>query len=146
MAFMNISVWAFMNISVTKQEKSRACLLVFLMEIMLMSSRLACVEGRCQGYNEYRNMFNAGRHFTTFLLPHGAPPALRPLISDVVGTFENCSLNTRELVTWMDKVVHLYRTGRYLNRTAAKDFETSKFAWGRFCIYWTNQRSVCLWD
>ncbi|PVD25591.1 hypothetical protein C0Q70_13249 [Pomacea canaliculata] len=89
------------------------------------TKRLACVEGRCQGYNEYRNMFNAGRHFTTFLLPHGAPPALRPLISDVVGTFENCSLTTRELVTWMDKVVHLYKTGRYLNRTAAKDFETS---------------------
>lgn len=89
------------------------------------TKRLKCVEGRCQGYNEYRNMFNAGRHFTTFLLPHGAPPGLRPLIDHVVSVYENCSLTSKELVTRMDKIVQMYKTGRYLNRTLPGDFVTS---------------------
>ncbi|KAK7487004.1 hypothetical protein BaRGS_00021674, partial [Batillaria attramentaria] len=89
------------------------------------TKRLKCQEGRCRGYNEYRNMFNAGRHFTTFLLPHGAPPGLRPLIDHVVSVYENCSLTTKELVSRMDKIVQLYKTGRYLNRTLPEDFATS---------------------
>ncbi|KAL8580760.1 hypothetical protein ACOMHN_018432 [Nucella lapillus] len=88
------------------------------------TKRLPCVEGRCKDYNEYRNMFNAGRHFTTFLLPHGAPATLRPLIDAVVSAYETCSLTTRQLTQRMDRIVHLYRSGAYLNRSLSADFGT----------------------
>jgi protein kinase domain-containing protein len=71
-------------------------------------------------------MFNAGRHFTTFLLPHGAPPTLRPLIDRVVKAFQTCTSTTKELVAKMDKVVQLYKSGAYLNRSRPEQFQTSK--------------------
>ena len=88
-------------------------------------NRLKCVCGRCHGYNEYHNMYNAGRHFTTILLPYGAPLGLQSLVMQVVKAYETCSLDTKQLLVLMKHVVAAYRTGKHLNR-AKSDRPTSK--------------------
>uniref|UniRef100_UPI003AB0E1E7 extracellular tyrosine-protein kinase PKDCC-like n=1 Tax=Centroberyx gerrardi TaxID=166262 RepID=UPI003AB0E1E7 len=45
---------------------------------------LPCSGGRCAGINEKRNLYNAYRFFFTYLLPHSAPPSLRPLLDRIL--------------------------------------------------------------
>lgn len=80
------------------------------------TKRLSCLNSRCVGYNENRNIFNGGRHFTTFLLPHGAPERLKPLVNRVVHGYSNLTMNSRQLLSLMDKIVHMYSSGSYLQR------------------------------
>uniref|UniRef100_A0A8C2T8F7 Extracellular tyrosine-protein kinase PKDCC n=1 Tax=Coturnix japonica TaxID=93934 RepID=A0A8C2T8F7_COTJA len=55
------------------------------MEFPARNFTLPCsVEGRCQNMNEKRNLYNAYRFFFTYLLPHSAPPSLRPLLDKIV--------------------------------------------------------------
>lgn len=77
----------------------------------------SCTHRRCVEYNEKRNIFNAGRHFVTFLLPHGAPARLRPFISDVVSAYSDLTLTCKQLLDLMIKVTELYKSGWYMNRT-----------------------------
>ncbi|XP_046338858.2 extracellular tyrosine-protein kinase PKDCC-like [Haliotis rufescens] len=100
-----------------KCQEDRDCSLHF--SSSNFTKRMPCLHGRCNGFNEMRNTFNAGRHFTTFLLPHGAPPLLKSLIDRVVDAYENLSLDSRQLVDNMEKIVSLYKSGSHLNRTAA---------------------------
>ena len=80
---------------------------------------MPCVEGKCVGYNEQRNLFNAGRHFTTFLLPHGAPVLLRPTIDQLVEAYEQLTMDSGQLVDKLGKVVDMYTRGWYLNRSSS---------------------------
>ncbi|NXJ11957.1 PKDCC kinase, partial [Odontophorus gujanensis] len=55
------------------------------MEFPARNFTLPCsVEGWCQNMNEKRNLYNAYRFFFTYLLPHSAPPSLRPLLDKIV--------------------------------------------------------------
>lgn len=63
-----------------------------------------------------KNLFNGGRHFTTFLLLHGAPESLRPLVDRVVDGYSNLTLNSRQILRLMKKIKSLYISGKYLNR------------------------------
>ncbi|KAK6181547.1 hypothetical protein SNE40_009378 [Patella caerulea] len=88
------------------------------------TKHLSCIGGYCLGYNEHRNLFNTGRHFTTFLLPHGAPLLLKPHIEQVVNAYSNLTLNSGLLVDKMNTIVNLYKSGNYLNRTAPEQHKT----------------------
>ncbi|XP_076100653.1 extracellular tyrosine-protein kinase PKDCC-like isoform X1 [Mytilus galloprovincialis] len=81
------------------------------------SLRISCQNLKCVGHNEKKNIFNAGRHFTTFLLPHGVPIGLQPLVDRVVHGYSNVTMNTKQLLHLMDKIVLMYGSGSYLNRT-----------------------------
>ncbi|XP_045185763.2 extracellular tyrosine-protein kinase PKDCC-like isoform X1 [Mercenaria mercenaria] len=81
------------------------------------SKRTNCRHGRCVKYNEMKNLFNAGRHFVIFLLPHGAPVRLQPIIDGIVEGYANLTMSSEELMKQMNKLVALYQSGWYLNRT-----------------------------
>ncbi|KAK3092758.1 hypothetical protein FSP39_006941 [Pinctada imbricata] len=81
------------------------------------SRRGVCRKYRCHGYNEKRNIFNGGRHFTTFLLPHGAPELLRPLVRTVVDAYSNVTMKPKQILAVLERIVLLYSEGKYLNRT-----------------------------
>ena len=93
---------------------------------VILFCRTPCVEGRCQGFNEKKNVFNAARHFTTFLLPHGAPFNLRPDIDDIVVAYSNATLPAGQLLRMLDAVVDRYRNGDYLYRRP-EDKNASEF-------------------
>lgn len=88
------------------------------------TQRLPCIHGKCLGYNEKRNLFNGARHFTTYLLPHGAPPTLRGLVNKTIDGFSNLTANAGQLMALMNRILQSFKTGRYLNRTSAEDYQT----------------------
>lgn len=81
------------------------------------SQKSLCQHRRCVQYNEKRNLFNAGRHFVTILLPHGAPLRLQPIINSVMNGYTNLTMTSEELLSQMNKIVALYKSGWYLNRS-----------------------------
>lgn len=77
---------------------------------------LTCsAQGLCEGMNEKRNLYNAYRFFFTYLLPHSAPPALRPLLDEIVNATGELSWDAAETLAQLEKVLHLYRSGQYLH-------------------------------
>uniref|UniRef100_A0A915JV55 Uncharacterized protein n=1 Tax=Romanomermis culicivorax TaxID=13658 RepID=A0A915JV55_ROMCU len=50
---------------------------------------LKCINSRCSGFNERKNVFNAAKHFTTFLLPYGAPDTLKNRVEELIAKFQN---------------------------------------------------------
>lgn len=77
--------------------------------------------GRCRGYNEKQNIFHAGRHFVSFLLPHGAPWSLRPRVDAVVTAFANVTWDSERLLRELEEIHRLFVSGEYLDRRAADD-------------------------
>ncbi|ELW71684.1 Protein kinase domain-containing protein, cytoplasmic [Tupaia chinensis] len=59
---------------------------------------LCSAQGWCEGMNEKRNLYNAYRFFFTYLLPHSAPPSLRPLLDSIVNA--TASLLSSPPVIW----------------------------------------------
>ena len=78
---------------------------------------MKCRNKTCVGFNENKNMFNGARQFTTYLLPHGAPTSLRPLVDQLVDGFSNLTMTVDQLLMRMSQVVDSYSSGKYLNRT-----------------------------
>ncbi|XP_063015432.1 extracellular tyrosine-protein kinase PKDCC-like [Melospiza melodia melodia] len=74
------------------------------------------VAGKCEGINEKKNLFNAYRYFFTYLLPHSAPPALRPLLSDILNATGDLRYGINETLRAFEKVLHLYKSGLYLQK------------------------------
>ncbi|XP_014727498.1 PREDICTED: extracellular tyrosine-protein kinase PKDCC-like [Sturnus vulgaris] len=72
--------------------------------------------GKCEGINEKKNLFNAYRYFFTYLLPHSAPPALRPLLSDILNATGDLRYGINETLRAFEKVLHLYKSGLYLQK------------------------------
>ncbi|XP_031448736.1 extracellular tyrosine-protein kinase PKDCC-like [Phasianus colchicus] len=72
--------------------------------------------GKCEGINEKRNLFNAYRYFFTYLLPHSAPPALQPFLSDILNATGNLRYGINETLRAFEKVLHLYKSGLYLQK------------------------------
>ncbi|XP_073690764.1 extracellular tyrosine-protein kinase PKDCC [Garra rufa] len=67
-----------------------------------------------------RNLYNAYRFFFTYLLPHSAPSALRPLLDKIVNSTGELIWGTDETLVQLEKVLDIYRNGHYLkNNTQA---------------------------
>lgn len=86
-----------------------------------------CIQNRCIEYNEKKNVFNAGRHFVTFLLPHGAPKTLRPIIEEITDAYSNLTMTSGQLLKKMERLKKLYQTGAYLDRSSMADSQTGHF-------------------
>ncbi|XP_010865890.1 extracellular tyrosine-protein kinase PKDCC [Esox lucius] len=84
------------------------------MEFPARNFSLPCSRGRCLGINEKRNLYNAYRFFFTYLLPHSAPPTLRPLLDKIVNSTGELKWGIDETLLQLEKVLHLYRNGFYL--------------------------------
>ncbi|KAI4883449.1 hypothetical protein NFI96_023567 [Prochilodus magdalenae] len=95
-----------------------------LLEFPARNFTLQCSSGRCQGINEKRNLYNAYRFFFTYLLPHSAPPALRPLLDKIVNSTGELLWGTDETLAHLEKVLDVYRSGQYL----MNDTQTHKTA------------------
>lgn len=96
------------------------CDVVFSSANFTQSTR--CVHGKCIDFNEKKNIYNAGRLFVTFLLPHGAPQLLQPIVDKVVDGYNNLTLSSEQLLRLMNKITELYQSGWYLNRTKPDQF------------------------
>nr|XP_009935192.1 PREDICTED: protein kinase domain-containing protein, cytoplasmic-like [Opisthocomus hoazin] len=72
--------------------------------------------GKCEGINEKKNLFNAYRYFFTYLLPHSAPSALRPFLSDILNATGDLRYGINETLKAFEKVLHLYKSGLYLQK------------------------------
>ncbi|XP_046885713.1 extracellular tyrosine-protein kinase PKDCC [Hypomesus transpacificus] len=91
-----------------------------VMEFPARNFTLPCNRGRCVGINEKRNLYNAYRFFFTYLLPHSAPPALRPLLDKIVNSTGELVWGMDETLVQLENVLHQYRNGLYLqNNTQA---------------------------
>ncbi|XP_053167198.1 extracellular tyrosine-protein kinase PKDCC [Hemicordylus capensis] len=88
------------------------------MEFPARNFTLPCsVEGKCQRMNEKRNLYNAYRFFFTYLLPHSAPPSLRPLLDVIVNATGELQWGIDETAVHLERVLHLYKSGMYLQNT-----------------------------
>ncbi|XP_036429689.1 extracellular tyrosine-protein kinase PKDCC isoform X2 [Colossoma macropomum] len=85
-----------------------------LLEFPARNFTLQCSSGRCQGINEKRNLYNAYRFFFTYLLPHSAPTALRPLLDKIVNSTGELLWGTDETLAHLEKALDVYRSGQYL--------------------------------
>ncbi|XP_059799493.1 extracellular tyrosine-protein kinase PKDCC isoform X4 [Balaenoptera ricei] len=74
-------------------------------------------QGWCEAMNEKRNLYNAYRFFFTYLLPHSAPPSLRPLLDSIVNATGELTWGVDETLAQLEKVLHLYRSGQYLQNS-----------------------------
>ncbi|XP_069594346.1 extracellular tyrosine-protein kinase PKDCC-like isoform X1 [Ranitomeya imitator] len=84
------------------------CALTFPAKTFSMS----CSEsGQCMGSNEKRNLYNAYRFFFTYLLPHTAPPALRPLLEDIMNVTGDLHVGINETLEAFEDVLHMYKSG-----------------------------------
>ncbi|XP_029496702.1 extracellular tyrosine-protein kinase PKDCC-like isoform X1 [Oncorhynchus nerka] len=88
-----------------------------VMEFPARNFTLPCSRGRCLGINEKRNLYNAYRFFFTYLLPHSAPPTLRPLLDKIVNATGELIWGIDETLLQLEKVLHLYRNGFYLQNS-----------------------------
>lgn len=80
---------------------------------------LTCsLEGRCQNLNEKRNLYNAYRFFFTYLLPHSAPPSLRPFLDTIVNATGELRWGIDETLVQLEKVLYLYKNGLYLQNSS----------------------------
>nr|XP_012612164.1 extracellular tyrosine-protein kinase PKDCC isoform X2 [Microcebus murinus] len=96
-----------------------------VLEFPARNFTLPCsAQGWCEGMNEKRNLYNAYRFFFTYLLPHSAPPSLRPLLDSIVNATGELAWGVDETLTQLEKVLHLYRSGQYLqNSTTSSSTE-----------------------
>uniref|UniRef100_A0A8C6QXE7 Extracellular tyrosine-protein kinase PKDCC n=2 Tax=Nannospalax galili TaxID=1026970 RepID=A0A8C6QXE7_NANGA len=76
-------------------------------------------QGWCEDMNEKRNLYNAYRFFFTYLLPHSAPPSLRPLLDTIVNATGELTWGVDETLAQLETVLHLYRSGKYLQNSTA---------------------------
>ncbi|XP_042301556.1 extracellular tyrosine-protein kinase PKDCC-like [Sceloporus undulatus] len=73
-------------------------------------------QGKCEGINEKRNLFNAYRYFFTYLLPHTAPLTLQPILKDILNATGDLRYGANETLRAFQKVLHLYKSGLYLQK------------------------------
>ncbi|XP_029453785.1 extracellular tyrosine-protein kinase PKDCC-like [Rhinatrema bivittatum] len=86
-----------------------------ILEFPTKSFSLTCAAaGRCEGINEKRNLYNAYRFFFTYLLPHTAPPALKPFLYDIMNATGDLRYGINETLDAFEKVLYLYKSGLHL--------------------------------
>ncbi|XP_066535581.1 extracellular tyrosine-protein kinase PKDCC isoform X1 [Hoplias malabaricus] len=95
-----------------------------LLEFPARNFTLNCIGGHCLGINEKRNLYNAYRFFFTYLLPHSAPTALRPLLDKIVNSTGELLWGTEETLAHLQKALDMYKNGQYLvNETQMHETE-----------------------
>ncbi|XP_069493930.1 extracellular tyrosine-protein kinase PKDCC-like isoform X2 [Ambystoma mexicanum] len=84
--------------------------------------------GTCEGINEKRNLYNAYRYFFTYLLPHAAPPALQPLLYNIMNATGDLRHGISDTLRAFQNVLQLYKSGRYLHKRPRhlKDYTSLK--------------------
>ncbi|XP_072283766.1 extracellular tyrosine-protein kinase PKDCC-like [Pyxicephalus adspersus] len=75
--------------------------------------------GTCMGANEKRNLYNAYRFFFTYLLPHASPPALRPLLQDIMNATGDLRFGIHETLKAFEDVLSFYKSG--MNQSSTLD-------------------------
>ncbi|NP_001401172.1 extracellular tyrosine-protein kinase PKDCC isoform 2 precursor [Mus musculus] len=80
-------------------------------------------QGWCEGMNEKRNLYNAYRFFFTYLLPHSAPPSLRPLLDSIVNATGELAWGVDETLAQLETALHLFRSGQYLQNSTSSRAE-----------------------
>ncbi|XP_040188367.1 extracellular tyrosine-protein kinase PKDCC-like [Rana temporaria] len=84
------------------------------------SFAVACsTGGTCMGANEKRNLYNAYRFFFTYLLPHASPPALRPLLQDIMNATGDLRFGIHETLKAFEDVLSYYKSG--MNQSWTQD-------------------------
>ena len=91
-----------------------------LVSVPFSFHRTECKAGRCVGYNERKNIFNAARHFTTFLLPHGEPETLKQQIHVMTAAYSNATMSAQQLLDHLNTVIEEFKSGHYLHREVTK--------------------------
>lgn len=86
-----------------------------LLQFPLRNFTLRCSPSRiCEGLNEMRNLYNAYRYFFTYLLPHQAPPLLKPLIHQIMNSTGDLKQSINETLVAFEEVLHMYKSGLHL--------------------------------
>uniref|UniRef100_A0A8C1WLZ7 Extracellular tyrosine-protein kinase PKDCC n=1 Tax=Cyprinus carpio TaxID=7962 RepID=A0A8C1WLZ7_CYPCA len=85
------------------------------LQFPLRNFTLRCSPSRiCEGLNEMRNLYNAYRYFFTYLLPHQAPPLLKPLIHQIMNSTGDLKQSINETLVAFEEVLHMYKSGLHL--------------------------------
>ncbi|XP_058605580.1 extracellular tyrosine-protein kinase PKDCC isoform X2 [Onychostoma macrolepis] len=86
-----------------------------LLQFPLRNFTLQCSPSRtCEGLNEMKNLYNAYRYFFTYLLPHQAPPLLKPLIHQIMNSTGDLKQSINETLVAFEEVLHMYKSGLHL--------------------------------
>ncbi|KAG1972530.1 extracellular tyrosine-protein kinase PKDCC [Pimephales promelas] len=86
-----------------------------LLQFPLRNFTLRCPPSKiCEGLNELRNLYNAYRYFFTYLLPHQAPPLLKPLIHQIMNSTGDLKQSINETLVAFEEVLHAYKSGLHL--------------------------------
>ncbi|ELT95075.1 hypothetical protein CAPTEDRAFT_134027 [Capitella teleta] len=86
---------------------------------------VTCVNGRCAGFNQRKNIFNAGRYFTSLLLAPGTPQHLEQRVAEVVAAFSHATWEAERLLQHLASIVDDYSSGAYMQRRQPDDHATS---------------------
>ncbi|XP_052386448.1 extracellular tyrosine-protein kinase PKDCC-like [Carassius gibelio] len=112
------------------------------MQFPLRSFTLRCSPSRiCEGLNEMRNLYNAYRYFFTYLLPHQAPPLLKPLIHQIMNSTGDLKQSINETLVAFEEVLHMYKSGLHLENlppSVTRDYAVLK---GMRSV--TNMEYIC---
>uniref|UniRef100_A0A672RD29 Extracellular tyrosine-protein kinase PKDCC n=1 Tax=Sinocyclocheilus grahami TaxID=75366 RepID=A0A672RD29_SINGR len=85
------------------------------LQFPLRNFTLRCSSSRiCEGLNEMRNLYNAYRYFFTYLLPHQAPPLLKPLTDQIMNSTGDMKQSVNETLVAFEEVLHMYKSGLQL--------------------------------
>ncbi|XP_056623266.1 extracellular tyrosine-protein kinase PKDCC [Triplophysa dalaica] len=86
-----------------------------LLQFPLRNFTLRCSPSRiCEGLNEMRNLYNAYRYFFTYLLPHQAPPLLKPLLEKIMNSTGDLKQCINETLVDFEEVLRMYKSGLHL--------------------------------
>ena len=77
---------------------------------------MRCTGGKCHRWHDAKNTRNAGIHFVSVLLPHGAPDFLKPLATEIINNFTAATWRTEENHGLVERLVKDFASGVYLAR------------------------------
>uniref|UniRef100_A0A096LVJ6 Protein kinase domain containing, cytoplasmic b n=1 Tax=Poecilia formosa TaxID=48698 RepID=A0A096LVJ6_POEFO len=77
---------------------------------------LCSTQGVCDGLNEKRNIYNAySLVFSTYLLPHQAPPGLTHLVDHIMNTTGELKADINQTLEAFEHILLLYKLGLHLD-------------------------------
>lgn len=82
---------------------------------------VSCQKGICHGFNEKQNIIHAGRHFMSFILPHGVPGKLQPFVDKIVEAYSKGSWDAYKLLQKTEEVVYLFVNGFYRSKLSERN-------------------------
>ncbi|CAL9686475.1 unnamed protein product [Knipowitschia caucasica] len=98
-------------------ETSADCTLLFPQR----NFTVPCAGGRCEGFNQKKNMYNAYRYFFTYLLPHQAPPTLTHLVDHIMNSTGELRGDINETLAAFEELLAQYQSGAHLDNLPASE-------------------------